>query len=94
VFWPAASLTGQRSLRGGKQSVVLIHCDVPSLFFGAIIARIQGLQIASIGAGLRSFNLLRLFPEELVGVATGKLGLIDIHFFRYEAALFTTGRDV
>ena len=97
AFWSLGVLaTGIRNrskvFKGDKQGIVLIHGDAPPLFLGAILARIQGLQVASIEAGLRSFNLWRPFPEELVRVVTGRLGLIDIHFCQDEAALRNAGR--
>lgn len=97
VFWSFGVLaTGIRHrskiFKGDKQGIVLIHGDAPPLFLGAILARIQGLQVASIEAGLRSFNLLRPFPEELVRVVTGRLGLIDIHFCQDETAQQNAGR--
>jgi UDP-N-acetylglucosamine 2-epimerase (non-hydrolysing) len=97
VFWSCGVLASgirdrSKVFRGDKQGIVLIHGDAPPLFLGAIMARIQGLQVASIEAGLRSFNLLRPFPEELVRVVTGKLGLIDIHFCQDDAALRNAGR--
>jgi len=97
VFWSLGVLASgirnrSKVFKGDKQGIVLIHGDAPPLFLGAIIAKAQGLQVASIEAGLRSFNFLRPFPEELVRVATGKLGLIDIHFCQDETALRNAGR--
>ena len=92
AFWSFGVLASgirhrSKVFRGDKQGIVLIHGDAPPLFLGAILARAQGLKVASIEAGLRSFALLRPFPEELVRVVTGRLGLIDIHYCQDEAAL-------
>jgi len=73
--------------KGDKKGVVLIHGDAPPLLLGAILANVQGLAVASVEAGLRSFNLWKPFPEEITRVLTGKLGLIDLFFCQDEAAM-------
>jgi UDP-N-acetylglucosamine 2-epimerase (non-hydrolysing) len=49
-----------------RNGVVLIHGDTASTLMGAIMARSAGLQLAHVEAGLRSFNWLLPFPEELI----------------------------
>lgn len=83
---------GARVFRGDRQGVVLLHGDAPPLLLGAILAKIRGLRVAAVEAGLRSDNLFRPFPEELVRRATGRLGLIDVHFCQDEAAVRNAAR--
>jgi UDP-N-acetylglucosamine 2-epimerase (non-hydrolysing) len=61
-----------------KDTVLIIHGDTVSTVMGAFIAKIYGLKIAHIEAGLRSFNYLHPFPEEIDRVLTSKLA--TIHF--------------
>ena len=70
-----------------KDGIVLIHGDAPPLFLGAVIAKAQGLQVGSIEAGLRSFNLWKPFPEELTRVVTAKLGLVNVFYCQDDAAV-------
>jgi UDP-N-acetylglucosamine 2-epimerase len=46
----------------------VIHGDTPSTLLSLILAKRAGLTIAHIEAGLRSWNLLRPFPEELIRI--------------------------
>ncbi len=73
--------------KGDKRGLALVHGDAPPMLLGAILARRQGLRVAAIEAGLRSFRLFRPFPEELIRVLAGKLGLIDMHFCQDETAV-------
>ncbi len=70
----------RKVFKGDQKGVVLIHGDAPPLLLGAILAKCQKLRVASVEAGLRSFNLLKPFPEELIRVITAKLGLVDIFY--------------
>jgi UDP-N-acetylglucosamine 2-epimerase (non-hydrolysing) len=70
-----------------RDGIVLIHGDAPPLFLGAVIAKAQGLQVGSIEAGLRSFNLWKPFPEEITRVVTARLGLIDVFFCQDDVAV-------
>ncbi|SVE15550.1 uncharacterized protein METZ01_LOCUS468404, partial [marine metagenome] len=54
--------------RDDKHGVVLIHGDAPPLFLGALMAKRQGLKVAQVEAGLRSFNYFKPFPEEITRV--------------------------
>ena len=67
-----------------KKGVVLIHGDAPPLFLGGLIAKFQGLKVAQVEAGLRSFNYFKPFPEEATRVFSSKMGLIDIFFCQDE----------
>ena len=72
--------------RHDRQGVVLVHGDAPPLFLGALLAKAQGLRVAQIEAGLRSYDFRCPFPEEATRVAAGRLGLIDIHYCQDETA--------
>lgn len=49
--------------RGG---VCLIHGDTASTMLALYLSRRAGLKVAHVEAGLRSFNILEPFPEEIV----------------------------
>lgn len=70
-----------------KNGVALIHGDAPPLLLGGLLAKWAGLKVAQVEAGLRSFNLLKPFPEELTRVIASKFGVIDIFFCQDEWAL-------
>ncbi len=53
---------------GGKGGVCVIHGDTLSTLVGLLLARRAGLRVAHIEAGLRSFNPLKPFPEEIVRI--------------------------
>lgn len=46
----------------------VIHGDTPSTLLALLMARRAGKQVAHLEAGLRSYNLVRPFPEELIRV--------------------------
>lgn len=59
-------------------SYFIVHGDTVSSLIGALIASIYGLKIVHIEAGLRSFNFLEPFPEELCRFIISYLS--NIHF--------------
>lgn len=50
--------------------ICLLHGDTPSTLLGLIIGRIHNLRIAHVESGLRSYNLLNPFPEEIIRILT------------------------
>ena len=76
----------KKIFQNDKKGLVLIHGDAPPLFLGGAIAKFQGLKVAQVEAGLRSFNYFKPFPEELTRVFSAKIGLIDIFFCQNEKA--------
>jgi UDP-N-acetylglucosamine 2-epimerase (non-hydrolysing) len=46
----------------------VIHGDTPSTLLALLLAKRVGLRVAHIEAGLRSYNVLRPFPEELIRI--------------------------
>ncbi|MDP2947278.1 MAG: UDP-N-acetylglucosamine 2-epimerase, partial [Nanoarchaeota archaeon] len=61
-----------------KKGIILVHGDTASTLLGTLMAKIGDLKIGYIEAGLRSFNLLSPFPEEIVRRITSRLA--DYHF--------------
>jgi len=48
-----------------SNSYFIIHGDTVSSLIGALLARFYGLKIVHVESGLRSFNFLEPFPEEI-----------------------------
>ncbi len=80
-------LKSNKIFRGDKSGIVIVHGDALPLFFGAIAGKRQRLKVAQIEAGLRSYNFLKPFPEEIVRYVTAKLRLIDIHYCQDDTAM-------
>lgn len=59
--------------RNDKDGIVLVHGDTFSTILGALMGKISKLQVAHVESGLRSFNLLNPFPEEITRILTFKL---------------------
>jgi len=76
----------KKIFQNDTKGIVLIHGDAPPLLLGGIIAKFQGLKVAQVEAGLRSFNFFKPFPEEIIRVFSSKMGLIDIFFCQNEKA--------
>ncbi|GAB4275778.1 MAG: UDP-N-acetylglucosamine 2-epimerase (non-hydrolyzing) [Methylomicrobium sp.] len=58
--------------------IILVHGDTFSTVIGALLGKRTGIPIAHIESGLRSFNWLNPFPEELNRLLTFRL--IDMAF--------------
>jgi len=56
-----------------KDSIVLVHGDAPPCLTGTLIAKMNGLKVGHVEAGLRTYDFLNPFPEEFVRVTTDKL---------------------
>jgi UDP-N-acetylglucosamine 2-epimerase len=50
----------------GQKDICLIHGDTLSTLLGLIMAKAAGIKVAHVEAGLRSFNILHPFPEEII----------------------------
>jgi UDP-N-acetylglucosamine 2-epimerase (non-hydrolysing) len=92
IFWSLRVLmysfiNSKKIFKNDLKGVVLIHGDAPPLLLGALMAKRQGLKVAQVEAGLRSYNFFKPFPEELTRVLAAKLGLIDIFFCQDEKAV-------
>jgi UDP-N-acetylglucosamine 2-epimerase (non-hydrolysing) len=64
--------------RNDTNGVVLNHGDTFSTLLGSYLAKRHGLKSAHIESGLRSYNILHPFPEELTRLATFRLS--DYYF--------------
>ncbi len=84
LFWSILTIFKTPTLKKefeGKNfdnSYFIVHGDPVSSLIGAIIAKIYGLRLVHIESGLRSFNYLEPFPEEITRQIISKLA--DIHF--------------
>lgn len=58
---------------GMKEGICIIHGDTPSTLLSLLLAKRAGLKVAHIEAGLRSHNLLKPFPEEIVRLITMRM---------------------
>ena len=64
-FWLQSFARIRRGEWSGSE-LCLVHGDTASTLFGAIAARLAGVGVGHVEAGLRSRNLFVPFPEELV----------------------------
>lgn len=70
----AKSLRSRKTIwQGDTQGIVLNHGDTFSTLLGAFLARLLGLKAGHVESGLRSFNLLHPFPEELTRLLVFRL---------------------
>lgn len=61
-----------------KSSILIVHGDTISALIGAIVAKICGVKLIHIESGLRSFNFLEPFPEEINRFIVSHIA--DVHF--------------
>ena len=64
--------------KGGKRSNLIVHGDTVSTLIGAIVGRLKGFRVCHVEGGLRSFNWLHPFPEELDRVVVSRFA--HVHF--------------
>lgn len=66
---------GKKILGGytGSEHVVLTHGDTSTTLWGALLGKIFRCKVMHVESGLRSFNLLKPFPEELNRVFTFRM---------------------
>ncbi len=77
IVWK--TITRRRDIFGGdRHGIVLVHGDTFSTLLGAIMAKCASLKVGHVESGLRSFNLLQPFPEELTRILT--FALTDYFF--------------
>ncbi len=69
---------GKKILGGytGKQHIVLTHGDTLTTWWGALLGRLNRCQVMHVESGLRSFNLMKPFPEEINRLITFRLSTI------------------
>jgi len=61
-----------------KKKFLLVHGDTASTLLGAIVGKLLGFRVVHVEAGLRSFNLLHPFPEEITRLLVSRLA--DVAF--------------
>ena len=59
---------------GSKKAVVVVHGDTFSTLLGALVGRLAGAKVAHVESGLRSFNVVHPFPEEITRLVVFRLG--------------------
>ena len=65
-------------LREAKPDIVLVHGDTLTTFVASYAAFLQQIQVGHVEAGLRTWNKLSPYPEEMNRQLTGVLA--DLHF--------------
>lgn len=88
-----------------KPDLILVHGDTLTTFLASYAAFLQQIQVGHVEAGLRTWNKLSPYPEEMNRQLTGVLA--DLHFAptdwsagnlrkenKPEKAIFTTGNTV
>lgn len=85
LIWTARTffslLKGMQSNFAGlnkSNSLFIVHGDTVSSLMGSLVARIYGLKLVHIEAGLRSFNFFEPFPEEICRYIISRLA--GVHF--------------
>lgn len=68
----------ERVLRDGSPDILLIQGDTTSAFAGALAAFYRKIAVGHVEAGLRSFDKLHPFPEEINRRLISAVG--DLHF--------------
>lgn len=90
-------------MKGLNKSKVffIVQGDTVSTLIGAIIGRIFGMKLVHIESGLRSFNFLEPFPEELSRFIISKLAVVHFcpndwssnNLKHYRGTKITTGQN-
>lgn len=65
-------------LAQAKPDIVLVHGDTTTSFAAALAAFYAQIPVGHVEAGLRSFNKLSPYPEEMNRLLTGRIA--DLHF--------------
>lgn len=65
-------------LREAKPDLILVHGDTSTTFLASFAAFLQQIKIGHVEAGLRTWNKLSPYPEEMNRQLTGVLS--DLHF--------------
>jgi UDP-N-acetylglucosamine 2-epimerase (non-hydrolysing) len=65
LLWQSVWNRGKVFGDSGNDGIVLVHGDTFSTLIGAIMGRLAGMKVGHVEAGLRSFNWMHPFPEEI-----------------------------
>lgn len=92
-------------LRDTRPDIVLVHGDTLTTFLASYAAFLQQIQVGHVEAGLRTWNKLSPYPEEMNRQLTGVLA--DLHFAptdwsagnlrrenKQEASIYITGNTI
>ena len=63
-------IVNRKKIWKDKKGIVLVHGDTESTLIGVILARLNGIEVAHVEAGLRSFSVFQPFPEEIIRIVT------------------------
>jgi len=75
VSWLITSTAGglmKRKTIFRRTGLVLVHGDAPPAIVGLVLGKASRLKVAHVEAGLRSFDVLDPFPEELIRTTVDK----------------------
>lgn len=61
-----------------KDTLFLVHGDTVSALIGSLLAKAFSLKLVHVEAGLRSYNFLEPFPEEICKVIINRLSDINV----------------
>ncbi len=64
--------------KNDRDGIILVHGDTLSTVLGALMGKFTGLKVGHVESGLRSFNILQPFPEEMFRKITFRLS--DVMF--------------
>lgn len=76
MFRAFLALFKARKLVPFTKGIIVVHGDTASTLWGALLGKLSGNRVLHLESGLRSFNFLHPFPEELVRVITFRLSTI------------------
>lgn len=68
-----------------QKGIVLTHGDTATCTWAAVTGKLAGCKIAHVESGLRSFNIFKPFPEEIMRLIT--FSFSDVYFCPNEWAL-------
>ncbi len=68
-----------------KKGYLLTHGDTFTTWLAALMGKLAGCKVCHLESGMRSFNLLKPFPEEISRIIT--FLLTDIYFCSYKEAV-------
>lgn len=83
---------GEAAFKGDRNGIAVVHGDALPALVGAVWAKLNGLKVAHVEAGLRSYDYLHPFPEELIRVSLWRMSLVDICFCPNEWAVNNLSR--
>jgi UDP-N-acetylglucosamine 2-epimerase (non-hydrolysing) len=77
-------------LKEAKPDIVLVHGDTLTTFLASYASFLQQIQVGHVEAGLRTWNKLSPYPEEMNRQLTGVLA--DVHFAPTDCRLAISAR--